>query len=650
PGLSGAFLFDDFSNLSQLGAYGTIDNPKSFWLYLTSGFSGPTGRPLSMLTFLLDARDWPADPEAFKRTNVLIHLLTGLVLFALVQQLTRALDYAPAITARVALLTAAVWLLHPLWVSTTLYIVQRMAQLSTLFVLLGLWLYVRTRLQYLPRLSRGTILGSATAIVLIGLLALLSKENGALLPLLAIMVEITLLARYDRTHGRTCSIAFGYWRFVLLGLPTLLLSGYLALRLEPLLAGNPGLRDFTPGERLLTQGRILWDYLFHLILPRSYSGGLFNDDVVLSKGLFTPWYTAPAWAAWLASGVWAWRTRLKYPATALAILFFLTAHILESSFLQLELYFEHRNYLPATLLALPLALWWVTAPLRLPIKRMVVLGLLLALAMMTGLRADLWGRPFQQAFKWAQISPRSARAQHYLAEKMREINKLSAAEQLNARAMQLAPNNLITLIQAVALDCQQGKDASSSIHAVVSTLAYKTKIGVVERNQVAQMLGFLLAGSCGRNSRPDMVLALIQQLSSAERAAKDPALSAILAQSAGTALLQQDKHQAALVRFRQSSTLSRDPGRQLRNAATLASHGAYKEALELLDTTPLRANVSMRWGMRDLYTDSSGYFQREKVSLRERIASDYSNEAQADPPTKPQTTGNRAEIHDRDSN
>ena len=327
PGLSGAFLFDDFSNLSQLGAYGTIDNSESFWLYLTSGFSGPTGRPLSMLSFLLDARDWPADPEAFKRTNVLIHLLVGLVLLALVRQLTRALDYAPAIAARVALLTAAVWLLHPLWVSTTLYIVQRMAQLSTLFVLLGLWLYVRTRVQYPPTLSRGTILGSATAIFLIGLLALLSKENGVLLPLLAIIVEITILARYDRTHGRSCSTAFRHWRFVLLGLPTLLLSGYLVLRLDPLLTGNPGMRDFTPGERLLTQGRILWDYMFHLILPRSFSGGLFNDDVVLSSGLHSPWYTAPAWAAWLAVGVLVWRIRPEVSGDSLGHpLFFDSTH------------------------------------------------------------------------------------------------------------------------------------------------------------------------------------------------------------------------------------------------------------------------------------------------------------------------------------
>ena len=74
---------------------------------------------------------------------------------------------------------------------------------------------------------------------------------------------------------------------------------------------------------------------------------------------------------------------------------------------------------------------------------------------------------------------------------MREINNLPAAEQLNARAMQLAPNNLLTLIQAVALDCQQGRDVSSAIDNVANALEYKTKIGVVERNQVAQMLGFL---------------------------------------------------------------------------------------------------------------------------------------------------------------
>src|SRR5882724_7676272 len=74
PGLSGGFLFDDYVNLPALGAYGPVDNLRTFALYLTSGHGDPTGRPLAMLSFLLEANDWPAIAAPFLYTNVLLHL------------------------------------------------------------------------------------------------------------------------------------------------------------------------------------------------------------------------------------------------------------------------------------------------------------------------------------------------------------------------------------------------------------------------------------------------------------------------------------------------------------------------------------------------------------------------------------------------
>src|SRR5690606_37841984 len=66
PGLSGAFLFDDFINLDALGRYGGVRDFKTFLYFLTSGTADPTGRPVAQLSFLLDATNWPADPYPFK--------------------------------------------------------------------------------------------------------------------------------------------------------------------------------------------------------------------------------------------------------------------------------------------------------------------------------------------------------------------------------------------------------------------------------------------------------------------------------------------------------------------------------------------------------------------------------------------------------
>src|SRR6478735_2314614 len=77
PGLHGGFVFDDFVNLDALGKTGKVDDWATFWRYLTSGSADPTGRPLALLSFLLDANDWPADPRPFLRTNLLLHLSNG---------------------------------------------------------------------------------------------------------------------------------------------------------------------------------------------------------------------------------------------------------------------------------------------------------------------------------------------------------------------------------------------------------------------------------------------------------------------------------------------------------------------------------------------------------------------------------------------
>src|SRR5574337_1129035 len=195
PGLHGSFLFDDFGNLPVLGATGPIDTWPTFWRYITSGTADPTGRPLTLLTFLIDAHNWPADPYPFKLTNLILHLLNGALLAVLLRRLGRQ-AFKGADKRRIdlaAVIGAGFWLLHPLFVSTTLYIVQREAMLPATFTLLGLlaWLHGRAAL------ARGRTWRGLTWIA-VGLggctvLGVLSKANGILLPALALLVEYVLL-------------------------------------------------------------------------------------------------------------------------------------------------------------------------------------------------------------------------------------------------------------------------------------------------------------------------------------------------------------------------------------------------------------------------------------------------------------------------
>ncbi|MGO4780774.1 hypothetical protein AB4084_35380, partial [Lysobacter sp. 2RAB21] len=87
------------------------------------------------------------NPYAYKLGNLIVHLLCGFVGW---QVIRRFLAEDPRLSMRADMLASvvvALWLLHPINASTVLYSVQRMAQLSTLFVLLSLWTYLAARQQ-----------------------------------------------------------------------------------------------------------------------------------------------------------------------------------------------------------------------------------------------------------------------------------------------------------------------------------------------------------------------------------------------------------------------------------------------------------------------------------------------------------------------
>ena len=405
-GLSGPFLFDDFGSIAALGNYGGITDWETFKTFVFGGNSGPTGRPLSLATFVIDGTHWPTDPWPFKRTNLVIHLLSGALLGVLTYQVLRivALDRRQAHWA--ALLSAGVWLLHPFLVSTTLYVVQRMAQLSTLFVIAGLagYLFGRTRLAT-ERLKAYVIMSCSLGFGTI--LAVLSKENGALLPLLAGVLEITIVASNARLVG-TLNRA---WVSTFVILPCVMIAAYLVYRAtsSDFFVITPP-RDFSLYERVLTQPRILADYLYNWFIPKLYTTGVFQDHFLKSTGLLTPVTTLLSIALHGGLLVLAFARRRQWPLFALAVLFFYGGHFVESTVVNLELYFEHRNYLPAAFLFLPLIAFAVQ---KLSARTYIVVacGVLLLLGGFTRFAATIWQDYSMIVAASARKAPTSSRAQ-----------------------------------------------------------------------------------------------------------------------------------------------------------------------------------------------------------------------------------------------
>lgn len=409
PGLSGGFLFDDYPNLDGMANYGGVVGWESFRAFVFSGWSGPTGRPISLASFLLDDNTWPSHAPWFKQTNLLIHILCGLLLCWSCLLLVRNLKTVSENQSQyIAVLACALWLLHPYMVSTTLYVVQRMAQLATLFCLAGIVLYLYGRLQLAIRPGRAYILMSL-GLGAGALLATFSKENGALLPLLVLVIEYCL-----PKEGRPA----WQWRALFLWLPSLAIAVLLARYID--FSDNPWPnRNFNQIERLLTEARIVCEYLLHLIVPRIEGNGLYQDGYVISKGVFEPASTFFAIIVLWTFVVTAFFLRKRAPLIALGVLFFFSAHLMESTVVGLELYFEHRNHLASLFLFLPMAYYCVIYSNRfqlLPALAVIVLGIL---ASMTWLRASLWSDNDKLELYWVQSatdSPRAinAVAAHYL--------------------------------------------------------------------------------------------------------------------------------------------------------------------------------------------------------------------------------------------
>lgn len=394
PSFSVPFAFDDLTNL----VFNPAVQPDG-WADLGSALHARGGqdRPVAMLSFALNYLFGGMDTTGYHAVNLIIHAANALLLFALLCALTRAPRsperLRPNATA-FAFACALLWALHPVNTQAVTYIVQRMTSLAALFYLLALLLFVLWRLDALR--ARWALPG----LVLAFAAGMGTKSHVITLPAALLLLDIAFFAGWRRYH--TVIIAL----LAASAIPVGLLAG---VGLHSLLEA-PVHRDFNGLERWLTQGRVIWHYLSLLVWPEA--GRLQVDyDFTVSRALLDPPITAVTWTGLIALTAVSLYWLRRSPWLAGGWLFFMLALSVESSFILLELAFEHRLYLPATLLIAGLI-----APVfsRLHSERAVAaagLGVLLlagVLALQTIERNREWG---QLSALWAGDLERGASPQ-----------------------------------------------------------------------------------------------------------------------------------------------------------------------------------------------------------------------------------------------
>ncbi|UCF19049.1 MAG: tetratricopeptide repeat protein [Gemmatimonadota bacterium] len=472
PALSAGFVFDDVTSV--------VDNPALHWEGVSwDGFRGLfesawlKRRVVANLSFALNHVAGGLDPTGYHLANILVHLATGAALALLVWVYLRSEGAETPDWQRLASVTVPVtiFLVHPLNTQAVTYVVQRMASLSTFFAVISLATYVAGRRGTLGRKAGLWLAASA----LFWLLGLGTKENVAILPLVLLTYEWCFHRAYWRerlgavwagpTYRRVAMVVIA---FSAVGLLT---GGLLAF-----FGGNPfslthewPRRGFNGIERMLTQTRVHWLYLSLLLWP---SPGRLNldYDFIVSRGLLQPPSTLFALLSLALLVAFAFYLAVRRPLLGFPLLAYFEFHALESGPASLEMVFEHRMYLPMTMLAVALAA--VINGLRGRMRILIPAGaavVILLLAVATRARNETWSDPVRFAYDVAQKSPAKPRPQTNLGVAYRNAGRYEEAEAAFRRSLELDPWRWTThyALGALYLDMGRPEEAEAEFRETV---------------------------------------------------------------------------------------------------------------------------------------------------------------------------------------
>jgi hypothetical protein len=445
-GLHNQAFIDDVGNIAPVERIAKSPTWETTSKVIFNNKSGPFGRPLSMASFALDAHYWPQQFSSLIRHNILLHILSGVCVLWFSFLLFLKINLTTQKSFNLALIVSAIWIFHPLLVSTYLYAVQRMTILASIFCLLSLVTYLKLREQF----YRNNIIPLIVASLVLSLpiaLAILSKENSFTVVSLIGLTELFILAQLGITPDK---IRRAILVLALIS-TSLALLAWIAVYHENYVFASQ-VRGFDLVERLLTQCRVLVDYLYNSLIPHRAGSGLFHDDIQVSRGLLSPISTLPSLILISALTICAISYFRRSPYLCFAIAWFLLAHLTEASVIPLELKYEHRNYLPMVGLLIGLVLF-VNHSFSKRWRALIPSIFLLACITTTFSSVKLWSTPLLQSEIWRAEHPSSMRAIQFSASNWLIRGDTLQAAKILQQGAEYHPQQISLNLQLLRLQC-----------------------------------------------------------------------------------------------------------------------------------------------------------------------------------------------------
>jgi len=347
--LHAPFVFDDLNNIVENRSI-RIDRIDLASLY-EAGFQSPSARrPVANISFAINHMFGGYDVAGYHWVNIIIHIVNAILVYILSAALVRDLadgrragstGYSSARDGRsplrfIPLLSALVFVAHPIQIQSVTYIVQRMSSMAAMFYLIALLAYRYGRTS--PR--RGRRIALWTLGFLSWLLALGTKENAATLPAVILMYEWYVSGGPNREWLRKNRYVIGV-ALLLVAMALAYISGPV---LDRIAASYDG-RDFTWVQRVLTQPRVIAFYVSLLLFPHPARFSLLHP-ITTSQSLIDPLTTLLSAILILLAIGYAIVRAARHRVVSFCILWFFIHLAIESSVLGLEMVFEHRLYLP----------------------------------------------------------------------------------------------------------------------------------------------------------------------------------------------------------------------------------------------------------------------------------------------------------------
>jgi tetratricopeptide (TPR) repeat protein len=330
-----SFHLDDNNNIVRNPAIRDIGNLHGIWNFWPNRF-------ITFFTFAINYHFNQLDVFGYHLFNLVIHLGTAI----LVRWLILLTFSTPAIKENkiathsnlIASLAGLVFVTHPIQTQAVTYIIQRTTSLASMFYVLSLSLYVRSRLDVYKnnclKTSEFLYVGSLMAAIA----AMFTKEITITLPLMILLYEFCFFKQEDNIN----------WKRLLPYLITLLIIPLTMLATKTVnlmemrrITELPS--NISPIQYLLTQFRVMVTYLRLLFLPFNQS---LDYDYPIAKTLLEPSVLISLFVI-LFILIIAFRLFSRYRLIAFSIFWFFLTLLPESSIIPIQdVIFEHRLYLP----------------------------------------------------------------------------------------------------------------------------------------------------------------------------------------------------------------------------------------------------------------------------------------------------------------